>query len=166
MACALKSPTLSRLAEMTSYETITESPDETRQIGARLAAVLRPGDLVGLQGDLGAGKTVFTQGITEGIGAEQQATSPSFVLIHIYTGRIRLVHVDLYRLSSIQAEELGLDDYLAEAAGVVEWAERLVGLEPDLWVKISPLPEAPEQRRLEFLPQSTRGQELAQSIRD
>lgn len=132
----------------------------TRQLGAALAAALAPGDLIGLEGDLGAGKTVFTQGVAEGLGSAEPATSPSFVLIHVYTGRMRLAHVDLYRLSSVQAEELGLEDYLADAAGVIEWAERLSGLEPDLWVKFSFITSEPEKRLLHFSSRTQRGDAL------
>ncbi|NIM05212.1 MAG: tRNA (adenosine(37)-N6)-threonylcarbamoyltransferase complex ATPase subunit type 1 TsaE [Armatimonadetes bacterium] len=136
----------------------------TRRLGAAVAEALAVGDLIGLEGDLGAGKTVFTQGIAEGIGSNEPATSPSFVLIHIYTGRITLAHIDLYRLSSIQAEELGLDDYLTDAAGVVEWVERLSGLEPDLWIKFSFLSSEPERRRLEFSSLSERGETLLAAV--
>jgi tRNA threonylcarbamoyladenosine biosynthesis protein TsaE len=141
------------------------SPKMTRDIGKALAALIRVGDLIGLEGDLGAGKTVLTQGIAEGLGAEEPATSPSFVIAHTYQGRIKLVHVDLYRLSSIQAGELGLEDYLADSAGVVEWAERLTGLEPDLWIKFDFASENANQRSLIFKALSPRGTELLQAIR-
>jgi len=148
-----------------SFSLISTSPEMTRRIGAGLAAGLSPGDLIGLEGELGAGKTVFTQGLAEGLGCSEPATSPSFVLIHIYAGRIRLAHVDLYRLSSIEAEELGLEEYLIEAAGVVEWAERLSGLKPDLWVKFSFADSEPQARRLEFSAFSPRGAALLQGVK-
>ena len=145
---------------------ISTSPEETRQVGAALAGALGPGDLIGLQGDLGAGKTVFAQGVAEGLDSPERATSPSFVLIHIYRGRLPLVHVDLYRLSSVQAEELGLEDYLVEAAGVVEWAERMEGLECDLWVEISFPDSEPDERHLKIRARSKRGEMLLQAITD
>jgi tRNA threonylcarbamoyladenosine biosynthesis protein TsaE len=144
---------------------ITTSPQMTLDIGKALAALIRVGDLIGLEGDLGAGKTVLTQGIAEGLGAPEPATSPSFVIAHTYQGRIKLVHVDLYRLSSMQASELGLEDYLADSAGVVEWAERLTGLEPDLWIKFAFDAAETDKRRLALQAISPRGTELLQAVR-
>ena len=141
------------------------SPDATRDLGAALAGALAPGDLIGLEGELGAGKTVLTQGIAAGLDCNEPATSPSFVLVHIYPGRLRLVHVDLYRLNSAQAEELALEDYLIDAVGVVEWAERLGGLRPDLRIKLTLLPGEPQARQLEFQPLSARGAELLAAVR-
>jgi tRNA threonylcarbamoyladenosine biosynthesis protein TsaE len=140
------------------------SPQRTGDLGKAFAAVIRVGDLIGLEGDLGAGKTVLTQGIAEGLGAPEPATSPSFVIAHTYRGRIKLVHVDLYRLSSMQASELGLEDYLADSAGVVEWAERLTGLEPDLWIKFDFASENANQRTLIFKALSPRGEILLAAI--
>jgi len=150
---------------MNALELISDSPGMTRRIGAALAAALAVGDFIGLQGELGTGKTVFVQGIAEGLGSRETATSPSFVLIHIYAGRIPLVHIDLYRLSSVQAEELGLDDYLIDAVGVVEWAERLSGQELDLSVEFSFSPSAPEERSLRFRALSPRGEALLTAVR-
>ena len=104
------------------------SETETRAIAARLAASLRPGAVLLLSGDLGAGKTAFVRGLAEGLGLSPDAvTSPTFTLVHEYRGgRLPLVHVDLYRLETADLAEIGLDDDLA-AAGViaVEWPERL-----------------------------------------
>lgn len=143
---------------------ITTSPQMTLDIGKALAALIRVGDLIGLEGDLGAGKTVLTQGIAEGLGAPEPATSPSFVIAHTYRGRIKLVHVDLYRLSSMQASELGLEDYLADSAGVVEWAERLTGLEPDLWIKFAFDAAETDKRRLALQAISPRGEILLTAV--
>jgi tRNA threonylcarbamoyladenosine biosynthesis protein TsaE len=140
------------------------SPEMTREIGVLLGASVLPGDVVGLIGDLGAGKTVLVQGMARGVGATTEATSPTFVLMHIYQGRIRLVHADLYRLSNAQADELGLSDYLVDAASVIEWAERLEGLEIDLRVQLSPVLTAPEERSIEFSALSARGDVLLQAI--
>ncbi|NLA06090.1 MAG: tRNA (adenosine(37)-N6)-threonylcarbamoyltransferase complex ATPase subunit type 1 TsaE, partial [Firmicutes bacterium] len=72
----------------------TSSPEETRKIGEAIGRLLAPGDVVGLMGDLGTGKTVFAQGVAKGIGARGPVTSPTFTLIHEHTGRIPLYHVD------------------------------------------------------------------------
>lgn len=140
------------------------SPEVTREIGAMLGRALLVGDVVGLIGDLGAGKTVLVQGMARGLDAATEATSPTFVLMHVYTGRIRLLHADLYRLPVTQAAELGFDDYLLDAAGVIEWAERLAGLEPDLVARFSSVPAAPEMRHIEFSARSARGDALLQAL--
>ncbi|MBI3933997.1 MAG: tRNA (adenosine(37)-N6)-threonylcarbamoyltransferase complex ATPase subunit type 1 TsaE [Acidobacteria bacterium] len=112
---------------------ITRSPEETVELGRRLASQLAPPVLVVLLGDLGAGKTTLTKGIAAGLGAasEEEVTSPTFTLIHEYgvtkRGAPRVYHVDLYRIESArELETLGLEDLLAERAVViVEWGEKL-----------------------------------------
>ncbi len=106
--------------------TVSESPQETQQVGMQLGKLSQPGDVFLLVGGLGAGKTCLTQGIAWGLGIEGYAASPSFVLINQYRGRLPLYHIDLYRLDSIEeVNELGLDDYLySNGVCVVEWAEK------------------------------------------
>ncbi len=97
----------------------------TRRFGQRLGRALMPGDVVLLSGELGAGKTVFVQGIARGLGYDGPVSSKSFVLLGEYPGRIKLHHADLYRLEEPeQAEELALDEVCADGALVVEWPER------------------------------------------
>jgi len=106
----------------------SRSEAETRAIGARLAAVLQPGAVLLLSGDLGAGKTAFTKGLAEGLGIDPaEVTSPTFTLVHEYRGgRLPLIHVDLYRLDRADLDEIGLDQDLAEVGvTAVEWSERL-----------------------------------------
>ena len=107
---------------------VTVGEAETRAVASALAADLRPGDLVLLHGDLGAGKTVFVKGLAEGLGLDPDGvTSPTFTLVHEYLGgRLPLLHLDLYRLTATDLDEVGLDpDQAARAIVVVEWAERL-----------------------------------------
>jgi len=108
---------------------ISESPEQTQQLGMRLGRLAKLGDLFFLVGALGSGKTCLTQGIAWGLGIEGYATSPSFVVINQYQGRLPFYHVDLYRLDRIEEViELGLEDYLyGRGVCVVEWAEK--GLE-------------------------------------
>lgn len=96
-----------------------------RALGAHVAALLAPGDLVVLVGDLGAGKTTFVQGLGSGLGVEDAITSPTFVIARAHgAGRIPLVHVDAYRLgSTVELDELDLDADLATSITVVEWGE-------------------------------------------
>ncbi|MEI6521450.1 MAG: tRNA (adenosine(37)-N6)-threonylcarbamoyltransferase complex ATPase subunit type 1 TsaE [bacterium] len=106
---------------------IVNSAEETRAMGNRLAVFSRAGDILWLHGDLGAGKTEMTKGIAVGLAAQDAVSSPSFALIHEYTGgRLPLYHADLYRLDTISAIDLGLEDYLeGDGLTVVEWGERL-----------------------------------------
>jgi tRNA threonylcarbamoyladenosine biosynthesis protein TsaE len=99
-----------------------------RSLGERLAADLKPGDLVVLTGDLGAGKTTLVQGIAAGLGASGPVVSPTFVIARVYRGgRVPLVHVDAYRLGSrVEVDDLDLDADVAESVTVVEWGEGLV----------------------------------------
>ena len=104
----------------------SRGPSETRRLGARLGRRLRPGDVVLLSGELGAGKTVLVQGLARGLGYQGGVSSKSFVLLGEYQGRaLKLYHADLYRLENPQqAQELALDELCADGALVVEWPER------------------------------------------
>jgi tRNA threonylcarbamoyladenosine biosynthesis protein TsaE len=111
-------------------EVVTESADETREVGRSLGSLARPGDVFLLVGELGAGKTTLTQGILWGLGGDEYARSPTFVLVAEYEGRLTLYHIDLFRLGVVdEAYELGLEEYLdGDGLCVVEWADRA----PDL----------------------------------
>ncbi|HET8721168.1 MAG TPA: tRNA (adenosine(37)-N6)-threonylcarbamoyltransferase complex ATPase subunit type 1 TsaE [Nitrospira sp.] len=110
------------------------SPRHTDRLGRTIGSVLRGGESLALSGTLGAGKTALVRGIANGLGASPRAvSSPSFVLLHEYRGRLPLAHLDLYRLSSTkEAEGIGLDDYLSGPTVVaVEWADKAPGILPD-----------------------------------
>ena len=112
---------------------ISHNPEETFAHGRALAESLRAGDVVALDGDLGAGKTHFVKGIAAGLGCEGDVTSPTFTLVHEYTGgRLALFHFDFYRLESEdETLRLGLDDYLgAGGVLVIEWAGKFPALLP------------------------------------
>jgi tRNA threonylcarbamoyladenosine biosynthesis protein TsaE len=106
---------------------ITRSEAETETFGVQLAATLRDGDVLLLHGDLGAGKTAFVRGLARGLGANpDEVSSPTFTIVQSYRGpTLTLVHVDLYRLSPAEVDDLALDD-LREPGSVlaIEWAER------------------------------------------
>ena len=106
---------------------ITHDPAGTRALAERLAAVARPGDLLCLVGDLGAGKTQFAKGFAVGLGITDVVSSPTFVLMAEYEGRLPLFHIDLYRLDDAADALAGglLDERQAEGVVLVEWAERL-----------------------------------------
>jgi tRNA threonylcarbamoyladenosine biosynthesis protein TsaE len=98
--------------------------DDTREFGRRLAAVLRPGDLILLSGPLGAGKTALAQGIGGGLRVRGEITSPTFVIARVHPGDITLVHADAYRLGdAAEIDDLDLDAAAEDAVTVVEWGE-------------------------------------------
>ena len=113
----------------------THSPEETQAIGEQIGRKLKPGDVIALIGDLGAGKTCLTQGIARGvrIAPDQIVNSPSYILINEYEGKIPIYHIDLYRLQHIdEILDLGLDEYLeGDGICVIEWADRMLELLPE-----------------------------------
>jgi tRNA threonylcarbamoyladenosine biosynthesis protein TsaE len=117
------------------------SPDEatTKAIGAALAGLLRPGDVVGLTGDLGAGKTRLVQGAAAALGVAGPVVSPTFMLVREYDGDPPVHHVDAYRLSGpTELEDLGLEEVFADDAVVfVEWADRVDAALPDSWLELA-----------------------------
>lgn len=151
-----------------SLDFFSRSPDQTRRLGARLGAVLRPGDVICLQGDLGAGKTTFVQGVARGWGSLDSVSSPTFIIVNEYRradGDL-LFHMDAYRLDSApEAEELDLDSMLADGALLIEWPERIDGLVPTehLWIKLEHVDE--EGREMKFRAVGRRYNELLAVIR-
>jgi tRNA threonylcarbamoyladenosine biosynthesis protein TsaE len=111
---------------------VTRGPQDTRQIGAAIAAALRPGDVVSLSGELGAGKTCFVQGAAAALGVTDRVTSPSFLLRRDYRGTVPVLHLDVYRLDSLQeVVELGYEEALdAERVTFVEWGDAMSPLLP------------------------------------
>jgi tRNA threonylcarbamoyladenosine biosynthesis protein TsaE len=108
-------------------ECITNSPEETKNLGRRIGESLTGGEIILLHGDLGAGKTLLTKGIALGLGAPEKTAvvSPTFTLVNVYEARLDIVHVDLYRLDFDEIFELGLEDYMDQKhVMVVEWAEK------------------------------------------
>ncbi len=117
-----------------SHEILTNSEEETSAVGERLAASLRPGDVILLYGELGAGKTAFVRGLARGLGASaEDVSSPTFTLIQEYPGRLRLYHVDLYRLEPQEIPDLGLEELvLGDGVVAIEWADRWPGRPDDV----------------------------------
>lgn len=110
----------------------TTSAEETTSLGERLGKHLKPGDVIALFGDLGAGKTTLTKGIAVGLGLDADIHSPTFTLIHEHPGAVALYHVDLYRLSrEEEVETLGLEEYIySDGVTIIEWADRMQSLLP------------------------------------
>lgn len=107
---------------MTEY--ITHAEAETEAIGEQLAAGLSAGSVLLLSGPLGAGKTAFTRGLARGLACSTAVSSPTFTLVQEYAGPLRLQHVDLYRLTPEEVDDLALEDLLDDSAMAIEWPER------------------------------------------
>lgn len=121
------------------YGKITRSAEETIAFGKAIGKVLKPNAIIALEGQLGAGKTTLVQGIAAGLGVRDYVTSPTFIIINEYQGRLPLYHFDLYRLENVnEIEELGVEDYF-EKGGVcvIEWAEKLLNMKPSKSFNIS-----------------------------
>jgi tRNA threonylcarbamoyladenosine biosynthesis protein TsaE len=135
-----------------TLELESDSPEATRTFAANLATVAAPGDVLCLWGDLGAGKTVFAKGFGAGLGVRDTISSPSFVLMGEYAGRLPLFHIDLYRLASAtEALDGGLlDDRQSDGVVVIEWPDRLGSALPDdrLDVRIDGGADEPRRLRL------------------
>lgn len=144
-------------------------PDEeaTRALGRRLAAVLAPGDLVVLEGDLGAGKTFLVRAIARGLGVPEDVpvTSPTFTLVHDLPGRVEVTHADLYRLADPdELVELGLVEARERSVTLVEWGERFAEAlgEVTLLIRLELTGDTSRRARLE--PQGPRGGELVAAV--
>jgi tRNA threonylcarbamoyladenosine biosynthesis protein TsaE len=135
------------------------SADEatTKAIGAALAGLLDPGDVVGLTGDLGAGKTRLVQGAAAALGVDGPVLSPTFMLVREYDGDLPVHHVDAYRLSGpLELEDLGLEDVLsADAVVFVEWADRVAAALPDSWLELVLHIHDDDRREIQVRPHGT-----------
>lgn len=129
---------------------VSKSERQTIELGSEIARHLKPGDLVALSGDLGAGKTTLVKGIAKGLGVKDHkyVNSPSFVLVKEYKGRIPLFHFDIYRLSHLKdIEDIGYEDYLGKRGVVViEWAKKMSRILPKRYLEISLKIKNPDQR--------------------
>lgn len=151
-----------------AFEFFSKSPEQTRRIGMRLGALLQPGDLICLQGDLGAGKTTLVQGAAQGWGALDEVSSPTFVLVNTYRRANvgQLFHFDAYRIESLaEAEELDLDNLLAQGPLFVEWPERVEAILPRerLWAFLEY--ESDEHRGLRFSARGSRYESILDDLR-
>jgi tRNA threonylcarbamoyladenosine biosynthesis protein TsaE len=115
----------------------TASEKETKQLAFRLATKLSQGTVIALVGDLGAGKTTFSQGLAAGLGVQEYVDSPTFSILKQYEGRLPLYHMDVYRLED-SGEELGLEEYIyGDGVALVEWPSRIEALLPANTIRIT-----------------------------
>ncbi len=142
----------------------SRSPAETRRIGARLGRLLEPGDVLLLQGELGSGKTMLTQGIGQGLAVAEPVKSSSYVLLNEYHGRLTLYHADLYRLEEpAQVAELALEEVAAPGVLIVEWPDRAWGELPSEHLLVV-IEETEGGRKLTLTARGARYDELLEAL--
>ena len=151
-----------------NFHTTTRSAGETQELGQKLGKNIQPGIVLALYGDLGSGKTVFVQGLGAGLNVPEDYTinSPTYMLINEYPGRIKLLHVDLYRIDNPGKEEdTGLDDVFGNnAVAAIEWADRLGDDLPKNHIKIQFEIYGTESRKIKFSAYGQRGVNLLKII--
>lgn len=154
---------------MESLKLNSHSPEQTQLLGACLGELAEKADVFLLVGELGTGKTCLVQGIARGLGVDEYAFSPSFVILREYHGRLPLYHVDLYRLDrSEEIADLGLEDYFfGDGVSVVEWAEKGMQVVPaeNLLVTIHYVPSSTKARSISVKAQGSRYQELVGQLK-
>lgn len=135
----------------------SENVEDTRAIGAALADVLGAGDVVVLAGDLGTGKTAMAQGIARGLGVEARVTSPSFMIVRVYEGRVPFHHVDVYRLDHLQElHDLGFEEVVdSRGVTVIEWGDRVTPMLPGDRLDLCLRRTSAEIREIEVTPTGT-----------
>ncbi len=149
---------------MKTYQMISTSAQMTRQLAERLAQYLEEGSLLTLSGDLGAGKTTFTQGLAKGLGVEKNVTSPTFTLMKSYQGRLPLYHIDAYRLEDT-IQDLGFDEYLeSDGVCVVEWANFIEYVLPKEYLSISFEIDDDDNRIITFTAEGEKYQEVLDKL--
>jgi tRNA threonylcarbamoyladenosine biosynthesis protein TsaE len=155
---------------MEIFRFLSNSPAATQSLGKRIGGKLSAGTVIALSGELGCGKTLLTRGICEGLGVPlRQVSSPTFVLVNEYQGRLPVYHLDLYRLGDIQdGFEIGILDYFTRAeSGVmlIEWAEKMISLLPDDMLKVEYNILGDKKREIRFSSKADRFQELFKGLR-
>ena len=147
----------------------TASREETVALGRRLGRLLGPSDVVALMGPLGSGKTTLTKGLAEGLGVAESrwVTSPTFVLVHEYEGRVPVYHIDAYRLAGpADAEAIGTEEmFFGEGVAVVEWAERILAALPDERLDILLSIVGEEERQLALEPRGERYERMVAELK-
>ena len=149
------------------WECSTKSPAETQRLAAVVAQELKPGMVLCLAGDLGAGKTLFVKAAAKALGVDEAVTSPTFTLVNVYQGRLPVYHFDLYRLEMVeQLTDIGFDEYLhGEGVCLIEWPDAFLAAMPEqyLWIEIHAVGE--EQRQWRFLPHGTQYEEISEEVK-
>ena len=157
-----------KIQHSTAFSTVSRSAAQTRAWGKKLGRLLRGGEIIGLSGELGSGKTCFVRGMAEGLQVAKEAwiRSPTFTLINEYDGRLPLYHIDLYRVGSRkEMEELNLREYLfSDGVSVIEWFEHLPEDEVDEWLQIDFEHGGGNRRKLIFAAHGERYEEITERL--
>ncbi|AYA74231.1 tRNA (adenosine(37)-N6)-threonylcarbamoyltransferase complex ATPase subunit type 1 TsaE [Bacillus sp. Y1] len=149
---------------MNEYIVRTNSTEETLQFSKELAQKLQPGDVITLEGDLGAGKTTFTKGLAVGLDINKNVSSPTFTIIKEYNGRLPLYHMDVYRLED-SYEDLGFDEYFeGQGVTVVEWAHLIEEQLPNELLQIKITHGEENSRILTITPKGKRYEMLCKEL--
>ncbi|WP_409291108.1 tRNA (adenosine(37)-N6)-threonylcarbamoyltransferase complex ATPase subunit type 1 TsaE [Peribacillus sp. SCS-37] len=149
---------------MSAYEWISNNEEETAAFAGKLAERLLPGDVIALEGDLGAGKTAFTRGVARGLGVRRNVNSPTFTIIKEYQGRLPLYHMDVYRMEN-QEEDLGFDEYFhGQGVTIVEWAHLIESQLPRELLEIHIYHHPGNSRQFVFSPKGLRYEGLCKEI--
>jgi tRNA threonylcarbamoyladenosine biosynthesis protein TsaE len=152
------------MKHMSQFEFISKKPEETMGFSEKLGSLLQPGDVLALEGDLGAGKTTFTKGLAKGLDIKRNVNSPTFTIIKEYHGRLPLYHMDVYRVED-SFEDLGFDEYFeGNGVTVVEWAHLVKEQLPEELLTIYLYLDDHDSRRLVLEPKGKRYEELCKEI--
>ena len=159
---------LGEIGEVDMWDIDTYRFEETRALGFHISQRLAQPLVIALVGDLGSGKTCFTQGLGAGLEVEADVTSPTFVLIQEYEGRLPLLHADLYRLRTGELEAIGIEEQIETWTGlvVVEWADRFPDLLPSEHLRIEIFDLGEDRRRVRLIPKGFEISAIVESILD
>lgn len=134
-----------------TFDLNSRSERDTQELGYFIGSLLEQGDFIPLTGELGAGKTAISQGIAWGLGVEEYAHSPTFMLVNQYIGRVPLYHSDLYRIDDLgEIEDLGIEEMLQDGVCLVEWAEKAISVLPPENLHIEIHATGPNERHFHF----------------
>jgi tRNA threonylcarbamoyladenosine biosynthesis protein TsaE len=155
---------------MNMYEVLSNNPTATLAMGKKIGEKLAAGSIIAMSGELGCGKTLLTRGICDGLGVPlRQVSSPTFVLVNEYKGRLPVFHMDLYRLGNIDdGFEIGIMDYFTRAeAGVmvIEWAEKMISILPADMLRIEFDILSDKKRRIKFSSNSVKFDSVLKGIK-
>lgn len=154
---------------MGSWTVITRSAQQTRSWGSKLGRFMQGGEIIGLTGELGTGKTCFVRGVAEGLDVRKEAwiRSPTFTLINEYRGRLPVYHIDLYRIGGLnELEGLNLREYLySDGVSLIEWFERLPATEVDECLEMRLAYADGSRRELVFIPRGRRYESIVDKMK-
>lgn len=146
------------------YTLITHSAAETQAVAKRLATLVEAGTVITLNGDLGAGKTTFTQGFAKGLGVTRNVNSPTFTIMKQYKGRLPLYHMDVYRLEDT-GDDIGLEEYInGDGVAIVEWSNLIESSLPEERLAITIERVGDEERKLTLAPTGERYVQIAKEV--